>query len=488
MSPRRQRQGLLSGNAEKQPRNTSDAVTMTLPVHADDAPAGRGGNGNLRVPAGPGRSASSARRRFLLDRRKNHMHFHLRKEGDSGRSGINPLLFLRICFRSSSKVSAAVNVLWPVVPAAVVCRYVLEDSATNHLIIFILAYIAMVPCANMIGYAGQELAHKMPHVMGILTETTIGSIVEIVLFNVLLVRGLYTVIQAAILGSLLATMLLCLGMCFFVGGLVRDEQVFSETVSEAGTGLLLTAGFGLSVPTLFSNALSSTLDAETLERKVLNISRVTAILLIISYAVFIFFQTRTHHGIYDDIFEGDENWVREHEIHTGQGHEQEDHAQSHLTMTECIIALSISVALVTLIALALVEQIEYIVEERGVSDSFMGLILVPFVEKLAEHLTAIDEAHENQMNFALSHILGATLQTALFNGPLVVIVGWGLHRDMGLNFSLFDMSMLMLAIITVGNFLRDQKSNYLEGVLCVIVYVNIAVAAFNYPNPETHAE
>lgn len=113
----------------------------------------------------------------------------------------------------------------------------------------------------------------------------------------------------------------------------------------------------------------------------------------------------------------------------------------------------------------------------------MGLILVPLVEKAAEHLTAIDEAWDNQMNFALSHVLGATLQTALFNAPLVVIVGWGLHKEMGLDFEIFNMVVLILAIVTVGQFLRDGKSNYLEGFLCVIVYIAIAVAAFYYPNP-----
>jgi Ca2+:H+ antiporter len=89
------------------------------------------------------------------------------------------------------------------------------------------------------------------------------------------------------------------------------------------------------------------------------------------------------------------------------------------------------------------------------------------------------------MKFALAHVLGSTLQTAMFNGPLAVIVGWGLHRPMGLDFETFDIGVLILAIITVGNFLRDQKSNYLEGLLCVIVYISIAVAAYNYPDVTT---
>jgi Ca2+:H+ antiporter len=111
------------------------------------------------------------------------------------------------------------------------------------------------------------------------------------------------------------------------------------------------------------------------------------------------------------------------------------------------------------------------------------LILLPLVEKAAEHLTAIDEAWDNQMNFALAHVLGASIFTALFNTPLVVIVGWGLNIDMNLDFEVFDSIVLILAILVVGNFLRDGKSNYLEGSLCVLVYITIAVCAFYYPNP-----
>jgi Ca2+:H+ antiporter len=158
-------------------------------------------------------------------------------------------------------------------------------------------------------------------------------------------------------------------------------------------------------------------------------------------------------------------------------------AQAKLTFTECILALTIAIALVSIIAISLVEEIPFIIDNRGVSDAFVGLILVPFVEKFAEHLGAIDEAWDNQMNMALAHVLGATIQTSLFNGPLVVLVGWATGKAMDLNFDLFHIIVLILAILVVGNFLRDQKSNYLEGSLCVIVYINIAVAAFYYPDP-----
>lgn len=134
---------------------------------------------------------------------------------------------------------------------------------------------------------------------------------------------------------------------------------------------------------------------------------------------------RTHHGIYDKVLEQDEQ--KDEDRHT-------DLSKAKLTLTECVIALFIALACVSLHAVFLVIEIPFIVEEKGVSDIFMGLILVPVVEKFAEHLTAIDEAHDNQMNFALVHVLGATIQTALLNAPLVVIVGWGIGKEMSLNF------------------------------------------------------
>lgn len=305
--------------------------------------------------------------------------------------------------------------------------------------------------------------------------SSFGSLVEIILFLVLLTSADFQedVIKAAILGSILANMLLCLGLCFFASGLRRDESHFNEAVSEAGSGLLLTAGFGLAVPTLFNNSFS-TATAETagVVGNVLAVSRITAIALMVAYFVYVWFMGRTHHGIYEAVFEFDEE--RDHDKH-------KDAAKDKLTLTECILALAIAITLVTIIAIALVDQIPHIVENYHVSDSFMGLILVPLVEKAAEHLTAIDEAWDNQMNLALSHVLGATLQTALFNGPLVVIVGWGMDLPMGLDFDIFNLTVLILAILTVGNFLRDQKSNYLEGALCVIVYIVVAAAAFYNP-------
>lgn len=237
-------------------------------------------------------------------------------------------------------------------------------------------------------------------------------------------------------------------------------------------------GVILAVPTIFRSGLlsSNLLTTVELEERVLNISHIISILLIIAYLVYVFFQARSHHGIYNAIYEYDEH---------RDSDKDDDLAKAKLTMTECIVALVVAIALVTLIAITLVLQIPHIIGPN-LSDAFMGLILVPLVEKFAEHLTAIDEAFDNQMNFALSHVLGATLQTALFNAPLTVIVAWGLGKPLDFSFDTFNLIVLILSILVVGRFLQDHKSNYLEGFLLVTLYTAIAVSAYYYPNPANH--
>ncbi|KAF2877335.1 Sodium/calcium exchanger protein-domain-containing protein [Massariosphaeria phaeospora] len=436
-------------------------------------------------PIEPPAAARSSRRHHLPQYNHNghEVTKHIEPEGESGRKGIHPFKFLKICFRSASTPSMLVNFLWPMVPVAIALHFAMPKQ---HLAIFVTSYIAMVPAANLVGFAGQEFARKLPKVLGVVMEVTFGSIVEIVLFMVLLKTGReqnVPVIRAAILGSILANMLLCLGFCFIAGGLKRHgkerhDQEFHPAISEAGSGLMLVAGMGLVLPTVYHSALSGrtdlTLGVGEIAYETLKISRAVAIILLFAYFVYLMYQMKTHDGLFEDIYTADEH--KDADRH-------KDLLKAKLTMTECLIALAISLACVSMIAVFLVKQIHYIVHERHISDAFLGLILVPLVEKAAEHLTAIDEAYDGQMNFALAHVLGASIQTAFLNTPLVVIVGWCMNIGMDLKFEVFDAVALILAILVLGSFLRDGKSNYLEGVLCVLVYLIIAICAYFYPNP-----
>lgn len=319
-------------------------------------------------------------------------------EGESGRAGFHPVHFFRVAWHSATPWNKWLNILWPFVPAAIVLHFV---YGTHHTAIFAVNYVAMVPAASLLGFAGQELARKMPRVIGILVETTLGSVVEIVLFTVLIVRdgvggNLIPVIKAAILGSILTNLLLCLGFCFLVGGMKWKEQTFHPVVSETGSGLLLVAGFGLLIPTAFYSAMSNSVVAagqtgfteQQLIHHTDRVSHGTAIVLMVAFFMYIAFSIFSHDSIFDEVLRQDEEADNDRE---------RDLAKQKFTLTEAVIAIIFSLACISLISIFLVFEIEPIVHERHVPDNFMGLILVPLVEKIAEHITAVDEAYDNQI-------------------------------------------------------------------------------------------
>ena len=275
-------------------------------------------------------------------------------EGESGRHGFHPRHFISVTYKSSNIVSQYVNLLWPFVPLAIIFRYALP----NHpLLIFGFAYIAMIPSANLLGFAGQEFAKKMPKVAGTLIETTFGSLVEIILFVVLIVKhrepgegedegngdegNLIPIIQAAILGSILTNLLLCLGLCFFVGGLRKTTQKFHAAISETGNGLLLVAAFGLLIPSAFYSALKGETTIEksslgfvifkdrftpdTLQRDILKISQVTSVVLIIAFGCYLLYNAKSQHSVFHEVIERDEH---------GDLDREEDQARMRYTGTE----------------------------------------------------------------------------------------------------------------------------------------------------------
>ncbi|KAL9123573.1 MAG: hypothetical protein Q9217_007007, partial [Psora testacea] len=275
-------------------------------------------------------------------------------EGESGRRGFYPHHFISVTYKSSNLVSRYVNFLWPFIPLAIILRYVLPN---HQLLVFGFAYVGMIPSANLLGFAGQEFAKKMPKVAGTVIETTFGSVVEIILFIVLIVKtpqpvegedggrgeevNLIPIIQAAILGSILTNLLLCLGLCFFVGGLRQEAQKFHAAISETGNGLLLVAAFGLLIPSAFYSALKGettvekgslgfvTLKAkftpETLQRDILKISQVTSVVLIIAFGCYLLFNARSRHSVFQEVIEMDEHRDLDRE---------EDQARTRYTGTE----------------------------------------------------------------------------------------------------------------------------------------------------------
>ncbi|KAF4783990.1 calcium/proton exchanger [Colletotrichum scovillei] len=369
-------------------------------------------------------------------------------EGKSARSEFHIRQFLCVLWRSSCTASMLVNVLWPIVDIAVVFQLL----PGLHLSKFTTAYVAVVPSANVLGVSGQEFARKMLKVAGILIETTFVSITEILLFIVLILKhetsasqqsgvenDRVPLIQAAILGSILTNLLLCLGLCFVFGGIRHGSQKFHAIVALYSA---LKSETISNLPRIWVRHEDFTVG--TLQADVLRISQAISSALVVAFLLYVWYQANSQHT---------------------------DVEKSKFTLTESIIALLISLVLVTLLLIFLVRGIEHVIQR---------LLLPPLVEKAAEHLAAIDEAWV--INFALYHCLASSIHPALFDGLLVILVGWALGKPTDLNFEIFMIALLVLSILVVGNFLRDGESNLLEGTLLVVVYTIIAIACWCYPS------
>jgi Ca2+:H+ antiporter len=153
----------------------------------------------------------------------------------------------------------------------------------------------------------------------------------------------------------------------------------------------------------------------------------------------------------------------------------------YLSRTSAVLLLLASTGLVAVCADFLVESIDYLVQNSGISQAFVGLILIPIVGNAAEHVTAVTMASKNKMDLAINVALGSSIQIALFVTPVIVLLGWAIGTDMSLYFSLFETVSLFASAFIVNFLLIDGRSNYLEGALLMAAYVIIAVAAFFYP-------
>jgi len=155
--------------------------------------------------------------------------------------------------------------------------------------------------------------------------------------------------------------------------------------------------------------------------------------------------------------------------------------QKHLSRTSAVLLLVTSTALVAVCAEFLVNSINYLVSNSGISQAFVGLIILPIVGNAAEHVTAVTMASKNKMDLAINVALGSSIQIALFVTPVIVLLGWALDTDMSLYFSLFETISLFASAFIVNYLMIDGRSNYLEGALLIAAYVIISLAAFFYP-------
>eukprot|EP00656_Telonema_subtile_P007999 TRINITY_DN13761_c0_g1_i1.p1 TRINITY_DN13761_c0_g1~~TRINITY_DN13761_c0_g1_i1.p1 ORF type:complete len:431 (-),score=154.34 TRINITY_DN13761_c0_g1_i1:210-1502(-) len=329
-------------------------------------------------------------------------------------------------------------------------------------VVFFLNFLAIVPLAWMLGEATESIACYTGQTLGGLLNATFGNAVEMILSVFALKKGLVRVVQGSLLGSVLSNLLLVLGMAFFMGGYYYSEQKFNATGAGANSTLLMLSAFAMVIPAIFVANYP-----EEEHGSALAISHSAAVVLGLMYIQFLFFQLKTH----KQLFENDE-----------EDEEDEEEEEAPFSMGGSIGILFGVTIIVAVCSEALVGSIEALTEEWGISEAFVGIILLPIVGNAAEHVTAITMAMKNKTDLAIGVAVGSSTQISLFVVPFTVIAGWMMDVEMTLDFKTFETSVMVMTVLITMSVISDGKSNWLEGSVLMCTYLLVAVAFWYMPD------
>ncbi|KAE8554803.1 hypothetical protein TMatcc_005656 [Talaromyces marneffei ATCC 18224] len=395
-----------------------------------------------------------------------------------------------------------INVLLVLVPVGIALNY----TSVSRTAVFVVNFLAIIPLAAMLSYGTEEIALRTGETLGGLLNASFGNAVELIVAIIALFHDEITIVQTSLIGSMLSNLLLVMGMCFFFGGINRIEQKFNEVVAQTAASLLALAVGSLIIPTVF-HMWASGGASHTDE-----LSRGTSVILLLVYGAYIFFQLKTHAEIYNAPSEKTEKRSKSRakgDTHKGlvaigalgagmssqsaqqhldsrEGEEEEEEKEvPQLHFYVAVATLLISTVLVALCAEYMVDAISTVTaENKAISQTFVGLILLPIVGNAAEHATAVTVAVKDKMDLAIGVAVGSSMQIALLVLPLIVVIGWIAGKDdMTLDFGDgFQVVVLFVAVLLVNYLIADGKSHWLEGVLLMTLYIIIAIAAWFYDN------
>jgi Ca2+:H+ antiporter len=343
-------------------------------------------------------------------------------------------------------------------------------------------FLAIIPLAKLLGDATEELALHTNQSIGGLLNASFGNAVEIIISIFALKAGLIRVVQSSLIGSILSNLLLVLGMCFLAGGIYFDNNLtFNQTAAQTATGLLFISVLGVMMPAALkaqiesdeakklaaanNESFSANLTEEewshtlSVDTRLLILSRGTALIMLIIYGLFLFFQLKTHKVLYESPT-------------------PEEEEEKGMTWPVALLALAAITVLVAVCSEYLVDSIDGITHAWGISETFAGMILLPIVGNAAEHLTAVTVSIKGKIDLAIGVAVGSSQQIAMMVTPLMVILGWIIGQPMSLYFEIFETAVLFMTVVVVLALVLDGSSNWLEGSMLIGVYFILGIAFY----------
>jgi Ca2+:H+ antiporter len=352
--------------------------------------------------------------------------------------------------------------LVPFIPVAIL----LELLHADPVVVFAVSALGVVPTAALMGRATEELATRSGPGIGGLLNVTFGNAPEIIIALFALNSGLHEVVKASLVGSILGNILLVLGAAMFVGGLGRDRQFFDRTAANAQSAMLLLAGAAMLMPAIFELVEGKGLPAPgghrvNYDSTVEQLSLAVAVVLIFTYGAGLLFSLKTHRDLFNpshiELEEGDDAW----------------------SVKKAVGVLALAGIAVGVMSEILVGSITEASKTLGLSEFFVGVIVVAIVGNAAEHWVAVLVARKDKMDLAVNIAIGSSAQIALFAAPLLVLCSFFIGPNpMALVFNGFELGAILVAILIANHVTSEGESTWFEGLQLLAVYLVFGIAFY----------
>ncbi|MBI5223892.1 calcium/proton exchanger [Candidatus Micrarchaeota archaeon] len=337
------------------------------------------------------------------------------------------------------------------VPVSLALSYLkLADSS----ILFIVSLLGILPLASKMGEATEELAKIYGGQIGGLLNATFGNAAELIIALIAISRGLEELVKASLSGSIIGNLLFVLGMSMLAGGMKYKEQKFSPNLAGLNSTMLLIAFLSIMIPSMFHfvPVQHRGNDEQTL-------SMIVSILLIILYLMSMIFSLKTHQHLF-------------------KKSEEEKEEKAHWSRNFAILVLIASTVLLALVSEVFVGQIESIAHEFGLTELFIGAVIVAVVGNAAEHMGAIFFALKNDIELSINVTAGSSLQIAMFVAPVCVLAASIIQKPMDLVFTPFEIIAVFASVLIVNEISSDGRCNWFEGAQLIVMYLIIAALFF----------
>lgn len=361
--------------------------------------------------------------------------------------------------RLARRVLAEAPLAWLLfaVPLAAWMHHARPESP---LLVFVLACVAIVPLAGLLGVSTEKLAARVGEGIGGFLNATLGNAAELIIALVALRAGMLDVVKASLVGSIIGNLMLVLGAAFLAGGLKHPVQTFATIGARTQVGMLALAAMAILVPSAFAVAGGGKFAAQSVTFSIV----VSAILLAV-YALGLVFTLGTH----AKLFQGEEEASAEMHGETWP-----------LAMT--IGVMAVVTLLIVWMSEILVGTVEHASKALGLSNLFVGVVVVAVVGNAAEHSTAVLVAMRNRMELAVGIAIGSSTQIALFVAPLLVLLSLVIApTPLSLAFTGVEVFLVLMATFVASILIVDGKSTWFTGVQLIAVYVVMAITVFAIP-------